>query len=112
MWLERTDASQGPSRAVRSFVLGRLPVVPLEVYTPANTTCGIFHAMDRSKGESLSVIGLFAGIGDTDNRLRAAGWVVMRFWAHEDMKAAAREVARVVSRRVREAGPTVRRRRR
>jgi DNA mismatch endonuclease (patch repair protein) len=36
---------------------------------------------------------------DTDARLRDAGWVVLRFWAHEDMNLAARRVAKVVLKR-------------
>lgn len=36
---------------------------------------------------------------DTDHRLREAGWVVLRFWAHEDPRGAAREVLRTVRRR-------------
>jgi DNA mismatch endonuclease (patch repair protein) len=34
---------------------------------------------------------------DTDRRLRAAGWTVMRFWTHEDMVVVARQVARVLA---------------
>lgn len=34
---------------------------------------------------------------ETDERLRAAGWTVLRFWEHEDMTAAAATVARVLS---------------
>lgn len=30
---------------------------------------------------------------DTDRKLRAAGWCVLRFWEHSDARAAAREVA-------------------
>ena len=33
---------------------------------------------------------------NTDERLRAAGWLVVRIWEHEDAKLAARRVARVV----------------
>jgi DNA mismatch endonuclease (patch repair protein) len=29
---------------------------------------------------------------DTDRRLRLDGWIVCRFWAHEDMKVAARQI--------------------
>ena len=36
---------------------------------------------------------------DTDVRLRSAGWTVMRFWAHDDMKAAARRIAQAVRKR-------------
>ena len=34
---------------------------------------------------------------DTDARLKAAGWRVLRFWEHEDAARAAREVARRVA---------------
>lgn len=33
---------------------------------------------------------------DTDERLRAAGWTVLRFWEHEDPLVAARAVERAV----------------
>lgn len=33
---------------------------------------------------------------DTDARLREAGWVVLRFWEHQDPLAAAEEIAAVV----------------
>lgn len=36
---------------------------------------------------------------DTDSRLGRAGWVVLRFWEHEDPEAAAEEVAAEVRRR-------------
>jgi DNA mismatch endonuclease (patch repair protein) len=36
---------------------------------------------------------------DTASRLRRAGWVVLRFWAHEDMTVAARQVAEIVLKR-------------
>ncbi len=36
---------------------------------------------------------------DTNDRLRAAGWIVLRFWEHEDPVAAAQKVARTVRRR-------------
>ncbi|MBI2186568.1 MAG: DNA mismatch endonuclease Vsr [Acidobacteria bacterium] len=48
---------------------------------------------------------------DTDVRLRSAGWTVMRFWAHDDMKAAAKRVAQVVQIRKKKTGPTARPRR-
>jgi len=35
---------------------------------------------------------------DTDARLRAAGWVALRFWEHEDPERAARTVAAAVRR--------------
>jgi DNA mismatch endonuclease (patch repair protein) len=35
---------------------------------------------------------------DTDQRLRAAGWTVLRFWEHADFKMAADAVARAVKR--------------
>jgi DNA mismatch endonuclease, patch repair protein len=36
---------------------------------------------------------------DTDERLRGAGWRVVRVWEHEDPRAAAHKVARIVRRR-------------
>ena len=36
---------------------------------------------------------------DTDRRLAHRGWAVVRAWAHEDMRAVARKVARLVTRR-------------
>jgi DNA mismatch endonuclease (patch repair protein) len=36
---------------------------------------------------------------DTDTRLRANGWVVLRFWTHDDMAKAAAQIARVVRHR-------------
>lgn len=36
---------------------------------------------------------------DTDSRMQAAGWVVLRFWEHEDMEVAAERVAGVVTER-------------
>jgi DNA mismatch endonuclease, patch repair protein len=33
---------------------------------------------------------------DTDERLRAAGWKVLRYWEHEDAPRAARQIARVI----------------
>ena len=36
---------------------------------------------------------------DTDTRMKAAGWVVLRFWEHEDMEVAAERVAGVVAER-------------
>ncbi len=33
---------------------------------------------------------------DTDDRLRAAGWEVIRVWEHEDARAASEKIARVV----------------
>jgi len=35
---------------------------------------------------------------DTDAKLMAAGWAVLRFWEHEDPERAARKVARAVNR--------------
>jgi DNA mismatch endonuclease (patch repair protein) len=35
---------------------------------------------------------------DTDVKLRAAGWTVLRFWTHEDSNVAARAVAKAVGR--------------
>jgi DNA mismatch endonuclease (patch repair protein) len=34
---------------------------------------------------------------DTDSTLRAAGWIVLRFWAHQDLAKAAKRIARVIS---------------
>ena len=47
---------------------------------------------------------------DTDARLEAAGWTVLRFWEHEDPQAVASTVAREVTRRRVDAkrGPSVR----
>ena len=36
---------------------------------------------------------------DTDERLRAEGWKVIRVWAHEDPKIAAGRIARILERR-------------
>ena len=36
---------------------------------------------------------------DTDARLKAQGWALMRLWAHEDALAAARQIAEMVRRR-------------
>jgi DNA mismatch endonuclease (patch repair protein) len=36
---------------------------------------------------------------DTDARLSAAGWVVLRFWEHDDLVAAATEIEAAVERR-------------
>jgi len=36
---------------------------------------------------------------ETDRRMRSLGWMVLRFWEHEDMDRAARIVARHVRRR-------------
>jgi DNA mismatch endonuclease (patch repair protein) len=36
---------------------------------------------------------------DTDRRLEAAGWCVIRVWEHEDPRIAAARIARVVQRR-------------
>lgn len=36
---------------------------------------------------------------DTDQRLRAAGWRVLRFWEHETCDGSAKIVARIVERR-------------
>lgn len=36
---------------------------------------------------------------DTDSRLRAAGWLVVRVWAHEAPEGAARRVERSLARR-------------
>ena len=36
---------------------------------------------------------------DTDARLRAAGWTVLRFWEHEDAEASAEVIARVLEER-------------
>jgi len=36
---------------------------------------------------------------DTDERLRAAGWLPLRLWEHQDLLAAASEVAAIVSER-------------
>lgn len=45
---------------------------------------------------------------DTDARLRAAGWQVIRVWEHEDPAAAATEICSVVRSRTRELdGPRV-----
>lgn len=33
---------------------------------------------------------------DTDQRLRAAGWTVLRYWEHDDLEAAAAEIVRFV----------------
>jgi DNA mismatch endonuclease (patch repair protein) len=38
---------------------------------------------------------------DTDQRLREAGWVSLRFWEHDDPTEAADEIARVVRQRLR-----------
>jgi DNA mismatch endonuclease (patch repair protein) len=35
---------------------------------------------------------------DTDVKLRAAGWTVLRFWTHEDSAVAARAVAKALGR--------------
>ncbi|MFE3259027.1 very short patch repair endonuclease [Nocardia sp. NPDC059229] len=43
---------------------------------------------------------------DTDAKLEAAGWLVLRFWEHEDPASASEEVVRtVVQRRARASGP-------
>lgn len=39
---------------------------------------------------------------DTDTRLSATGWKVLRFWEHEECTAAARAIARVVRARLRQ----------
>lgn len=36
---------------------------------------------------------------DTDERLRIEGWMVIRIWAHEDPKVAARRIAHILERR-------------
>lgn len=36
---------------------------------------------------------------DTNERLRAQGWRVIRVWAHEDFKVAARRIAHILERR-------------
>ncbi|MFM2153105.1 MAG: hypothetical protein RL199_1540 [Pseudomonadota bacterium] len=36
---------------------------------------------------------------DTDERLRADGWKVIRVWAHEEPKVAARRIAQILERR-------------
>jgi len=36
---------------------------------------------------------------DTDARLKAAGWKVLRFWGHDEMSRSAREVVATVCRR-------------
>jgi DNA mismatch endonuclease (patch repair protein) len=36
---------------------------------------------------------------ETNDHLRAAGWVVLRFWEHEDPSASARQVGDVIVRR-------------
>lgn len=36
---------------------------------------------------------------ETDARLKEAGWVVLRFWEHEDMEEASAEVERVLAER-------------
>jgi DNA mismatch endonuclease, patch repair protein len=36
---------------------------------------------------------------DTNARLASAGWIVLRFWEHEDLRAAAETVAQVVRER-------------
>jgi DNA mismatch endonuclease Vsr len=41
---------------------------------------------------------------DTDMRLEEAGWVVLRFWEHDDLVAAAAEVQAAVARRAHENG--------
>jgi DNA mismatch endonuclease (patch repair protein) len=35
---------------------------------------------------------------DTDARLKAAGWTVIRVWEHDDRRAAARRISRIVGR--------------
>ena len=42
---------------------------------------------------------------DTDVKLRAAGWTVLRFWTHEDSAVAARTVAKALGRQ-RKNGPS------
>jgi DNA mismatch endonuclease (patch repair protein) len=37
---------------------------------------------------------------DTDRRLHAAGWTVLRFWEHEDPDSSAVTISAVVSRRI------------
>jgi len=46
---------------------------------------------------------------DTDRRLRAAGWLVIRVWAHEAPERAARRVKRSVARRRASTAGTARR---
>ena len=49
---------------------------------------------------------------DTDRRLHDAGWVVLRFWEHEDVDGVVNEIVRVVNHRLHEsATPRSRRRR-
>ena len=36
---------------------------------------------------------------DTDLKLRAAGWTVLRFWAHQDAEVAARTIARALTKK-------------
>ncbi|MFB3910109.1 MAG: very short patch repair endonuclease [Candidatus Eisenbacteria bacterium] len=43
---------------------------------------------------------------DTDAVLRSGGWLVLRFWEHDDLRAAAREVADAVRRRMDRSGQT------
>lgn len=47
---------------------------------------------------------------DTDRRLLKAGWLVLRFWEHEDAGKAARTIAKTVTARAREFGRATARR--
>ena len=45
------------------------------------------------------LLGNVARDRDTDARLQEAGWLVLRFWEHEDPARAARHIVRAVRRR-------------
>lgn len=60
------------------------------------------HATDpanNGKWWERKLLGNVARDRETDARLRKAGWVVLRFWEHQDMEEAAEQVARALTER-------------
>lgn len=62
---------------------------PVHATAPAN----------NGKWWERKLLGNVARDRETDARLRKAGWVVLRFWEHQDMEEAAEQVARALTER-------------
>jgi DNA mismatch endonuclease, patch repair protein len=85
----RADVVFGPAR-VAVFIDGCYWHGCPEHYVPPKTNPGYW---------SPKIAGNIARDKDTDARLTEAGWLVLRFWEHQDVEACAQEVIAAVRRR-------------
>lgn len=91
----RADIVFGPAK-VAVFIDGCYWHGCPEHYVPPKTNPGYWNP---------KIAGNIARDRDTDARLADAGWLVLRFWAHQDASLCAGEVAEAVRQRRQEQAP-------